>query len=95
MNKSDFYYEVSREARCTQKMVRIVFEGMLEVMKRSFEKGDTIKFPGVFTVSVVEMPERVWDSGLKKNCYSPPHKRLKFRVSPKMRPLLYGEAEER
>lgn len=92
MNIKDFYVEVANESKCTQKSVKAVFEGILSVMKRNFEKGESVKFPGVCTIAVTDVPEKVRNFGLRKNYLCPAHKKLRIKTAEKMKDILYGRA---
>lgn len=81
MFKKDFVWEISRKADCSQRIVRKVFNGMIDVMEENLLKGEEIRFPGIFTIEVVDVPDVVKYSGLKNETYvCPAHKRLRFKV---------------
>lgn len=92
MYKRDFFWEIGQKSGCSQRIVRLVFDGMVEVMKENLLKGEDIRFPGIFCVSVVTTPERVKYSGLTgKKHILPPRKKLRFTVVKPFKDTLAGK----
>ncbi len=81
MYKKDFFWEIGQKSGCSQRIVRLVFEGMIEVMKENLMKGESINFPGIFNINVVTLSDRSLYSGLTGKTYTlHPRRRLRFSV---------------
>lgn len=94
MYKKDFFWEIGQKSGCSQRIVRLVFEGMLEVMKENLLKGEDIKFPGIFSIKVINAPECIKYSGFNDKKYiCPPHRRLRFNVVKPFKDMLSEPTE--
>ena len=90
MRKKEFCSEIAKELQCSTKEANAYFDGIVRVMQRKFERGESVKFPGLFIVSVIDVPEMVRHSGVTDTYVCPAHKRLHFTVSDKIKDYFFG-----
>lgn len=91
MHKKDFFWEIGQKSGCSQRVVRLVVDNMIDVMKENLLKNEIIRFPGLFSVNAIDVPETVRHSGFKETYIMPQHKKLRFTISEKFKAELLGK----
>ncbi len=90
MNKKDFFWDIGQKSKCSQRIVRLVIEAMVDVAKENLIKGEDIRFENFITIKPVDIEGAVKHSGFKETYYMPAHKKLRLVVSRSFREQLGG-----